>query len=66
MQLDKRKTKIALIDKGLTQKNLAELAGISPSSVSALINGRRFSAPTVKKICNVLDISPDQLIKMEE
>jgi putative transcriptional regulator len=48
--------KIARIKKGLSQKELAKLAGISPATVSKAENGKiNLRIDTIKKISKVLD-----------
>ncbi len=49
----------------LTQEEFAEKVGIDPKLVSRLENSRSFtSAETIAKICNGVEITPDQLLKI--
>ena len=46
----------AMKAKGVTQKDLAERAGISPANLSLLLNGQRNTGiETVGKVCEALD-----------
>lgn len=48
---------------GLTQERFAELIGLGPKSVSAFERGTvGISFTTLKKICQVLSISSDQIL----
>lgn len=50
--------KARIIAKGLTQKKLAELIGISLASLNDKINNKReFRAGEIKKICKILDVN---------
>lgn len=52
--------KLRLYEKGITQRKLAEMLGISPARVSEIMTGK--CEPTLKvarAICQKLDISPD-------
>lgn len=54
---------LSLEDKGLTQRDLAERIGISPSRISAFVSGR--AVPTLKiakELCVNLNISPAQML----
>ena len=54
----------ALIDKDMTIIDLAHEIGRTRVHVSQTINARGYSAPTIKAICNVLDIDdPDTMDK---
>lgn len=51
-------------EKGLTQRELARNAGLSPTMVSKLESGaiKNPTAETFIKICDALDVSPDMLL----
>lgn len=54
---------LALEEKNMTQKQLAEEIGISPSRISDYVNGR--AEPTLKiasSLCKVLDIQPSAML----
>ena len=56
---------ISLNEKGMTQKELALITGISPSRVSDYVSGR--SEPTLKvasSLCHTLDITPAEMLGM--
>lgn len=48
----------AMIDKGLTVREVAEATGMNRSYVSTIVNGRVYSSLAVKKISDYLEI-PD-------
>ena len=50
-------------EKNLTQEQLAELVGISPSFLGHIERGSRIaSLETVMKFCEVLDVTPNRLL----
>ena len=54
---------LALEEKQMTQKELAEEIGVSPSRISDYVNGR--AEPTLKiasSLCKVLDIQPSAML----
>lgn len=51
--------KITLIKKDMNISDLADNLGMERTYLSAVINGRQFSEPTVKRISDYLDISDD-------
>ena len=54
---------LALEEKNMTQKQLAEEIGVSPSRISDYVNGR--AEPTLKiasSLCKVLDIQPSAML----
>ena len=49
--------------KGLTQEELAEAAGVTPQTISTAELGKKALRPAnIIKICSALDISPDYLL----
>lgn len=60
--------KIARIKKKITQKELAEIVGVSREQIVALENGRAKNPnlDTIKKISNALEVSPLDLFFNEE
>ncbi len=53
--------------KHLTLEKLAEKVGISYQNISKIENGRSFfKAETLEKICEVLDVTPAQLVSVED
>lgn len=56
-----------LNEKGITQKELSDLTGISTSAISDWKHkGATPSVDKVRKICEVLNINPDQLLFMDD
>lgn len=54
----------AMLEKDITQKQLAERAGISQGSISAYIHGRQKPRPEqIERLAAALGIEPDALIK---
>ena len=55
--VDKNKLAGAIASKGLTQKKLAEMIGISKNTISAKMNNKSsFDTDEIKRICRVLGI----------
>ena len=56
--------KIARVTKGLTQKELAELVGVSSSTINRIETGRQvIKVDMLNKLANVLDISVNELLE---
>ena len=50
--------------KGLSQRDLGKLAGVSPGTVFRLENGHRGAYPTtVRKLASALRVSPTELVR---
>ena len=62
--MDKRKLVNLMADKGLTQADLAEKAGISRTAVYGVMKGRRPTLPTLGKIARALGVKPSELLDM--
>ncbi len=55
--IDRKKLQQARIKKGLSQRGLAQVAGVSTLAVNRLEQGSSTPRPsTLKKICDVLDV----------
>lgn len=55
-----------LKDRKMTQKQLAEKAGVSPSRVNDVINGKGTTAKTIIGICSALEVSADYLLGLSD
>ena len=64
-QLDYEKTKICALRCGKSLTDVAKDAQIDCNFATRLKDGKRFRAPTVAKIANVLSIDPADLIIKE-
>ena len=62
--MDKKKLVNLMADKGLTQADLAEKAGISRTAVYGVMKGRRPTLPTLGKIARALGVKPSELLDM--
>jgi len=63
MEIDVNKLKRLRINQGLTQRELAKQAGISNTSLWKIEHGGGATAPTLKKLGDVLGIEPAELLK---
>lgn len=61
--MNKRKLIDLMADKGLTQADLAEKAGISRTVVYGVMKGRRPTMPTLGKIARALGVKPSELLE---
>lgn len=53
-----------LVNNGISQTELAELLGVSFTSVNAKVNGRsQWTLPQIKKICSKYHVSADIFLK---
>ena len=65
-EMYKFKIKEILLDRGMTQVDLAEAIGLSRPALYKIISGRVFPKPeTVKKIADALQVHPASLIEWE-
>ncbi len=56
--------RIKRIQKGLSQKDLAEMIGITPGAVSQWEQGVSFPRPrSIPKVCAILDCTVEELLK---
>lgn len=64
MELDTRKIKVLLIDKGWSVAELGRRAGIGHSTVYMVVrNERGYAAKTIGKIAKALGVKPSEIIK---
>jgi len=63
MEVDVEKLKELRIDKGLSQNRLAQLAGISQTSIWKIERGGGANPATLKKIGDVLGVRASELAK---
>lgn len=61
----KLKLKVLLAMNNMTQKELSQLTGIRPPTISAICNGaiKQFPIDALEKICDVLDCQPSDIIE---
>lgn len=64
----KFRLKVLLAERGMTQKQLAEVTGIRPPTISAICLGtiKQFPVGAIDKICEVLRCQPGDIMKYEE
>ena len=53
-----------LIDKNLKKKDLCELAGISPASVTKMGKGGHVTTEVLMKICTALECTMDDIMEI--
>ena len=53
-----------LIDKDLKKKDLCEMAGISPASVTKMGKGGHVTTEVLMKICTALDCTMDDIMEI--
>lgn len=63
MRIDKAKLAAELARRDLTQKRLAELAGVSRATVSCIRAGKSCSDEVAKKIADALNIDLKKIIE---
>lgn len=58
-----RRIRDVRISKGLTQEYIANTAGVNPSHISNIENGKvKVSLPTLVKICNAMGVTVDYIL----
>ncbi len=63
MEVDVNRLKELRINRGLTQRQLAREAGISNTSLWKIERGGGATPPTLKKLADVLDVRPVDLLR---
>lgn len=63
MRLDKRKMLLHMANFSISQKQLAEKAGISRQTLSAVMNGRNCRPELLGKIAKALEVKPEEIIE---
>lgn len=53
-----------LIDREMKKKDLCQVAGISPASVTKMGNGGHVTTETLEKICLALDCSVNDIVEL--
>lgn len=57
----------AIVGKGMTQKELSLRLGLDAGTVNSYVSGRIFpSIPTLKVMCEILDVSADYLLELKD
>ena len=54
-----------LIDRGVTKEWLRKEAKMSATTISAMGKGEVISGKTLEKICQVLEVSPDDIMEIK-
>ena len=62
--MDKKKLVNLMADKGMTQTELADKAGLSRTVIYGVMKGRKPTLPTLGKIAKVLGVKPSELLDM--
>lgn len=55
-----------LIDKGIKKKELADMIGVTPQTISNMSGSKGISWTLLNKICCVLDCQPGDVIEYEK
>jgi transcriptional regulator with XRE-family HTH domain len=63
MEVDVNRLQELRINRGLSQRQLAELAGIANTSLGKIERGGGAHPATLKKLANVLGVLPTDLLK---
>lgn len=63
MRIDPRKLIIAMYDKDMNTKRLAELSGVSRPTISSIKCGKSCSDETGNKIVRALGVKPETLLE---
>lgn len=59
------KLKVAIVESGMNQEQIAKMCGISPSVFSSKLNGvSEFKASEIKKIAELFDLSVDRVMQI--
>lgn len=66
MRVDRIKLVTELLQRDMTQKRLAEKAGVSRCTVTAICNGKTCAASTAVKLAAALGVDVEEIIVKEE
>ena len=65
MRVSRRKVDIIMASRGLTQSKLAEVAKMSRTNLSIIINGKNCRPATITKIAVALGVDAKEIIETE-
>ena len=63
MRVDRYKLSLELMKRDITQKQLAEMCGLSRATINGVSCGRSCSGKTIMKIARALDMEPDEILE---
>lgn len=63
MRVNRNKLELIMAKKGLNQKKLAEVSGVSRQSLSYTMNGRNCRPELLGKISKALGVEPEEIIE---
>ncbi len=65
MRIDRKKLKIALIKKDMSQKELSKRSGVARATISYIVNGKSCSDEVGQKIAAALDVNVTDILEYE-
>lgn len=65
VRIDRKKLVCTMLDKDLNVKELAELSGISRSTITSIRNGKSCAKGTVYILAKALGMEPEELIQVD-
>ena len=66
MHIDPKKVQLLMARKCLSMKGLSEVSGVTPLTISKVINGRNARTDTVGLLAQALSVDPSEIIKEEK
>ena len=63
MRIDRKKLVLAMMDRDLTQKELAEKAGVSRATINFIKSGKSCYEVTAKKIADALGVKVTEILE---
>ncbi len=63
MRIDRKKLKIALIEKDMSQKELSKRSGVARATISYIVNGKSCSDEVGQKIAVALGVDVTNIIE---
>ena len=64
MKINEIKVLLLMADFSINQKQLAERAGISRQTLSAVMNGRNCRPKVLGKLAKALEVKPNEIIEL--
>lgn len=63
MRINRKKLVLIMLDKDITQRELAENSGVSRATICSVKSGKSCSSETVQKIAKALDVDVTEIIE---
>lgn len=66
MRIDRKKLKIAMVERDLNRQMLSDLSGVSTGTISGVCGGKSCSRLTARALAAALDVELDDLLEVAD